>query len=115
MTCRRRSSVSIESTAAGAVSAATAKCIVFCDSEAGTIGFWAGERMARILIVDDDSDVRRMLRFVLQRSGHEIDEAEDGAEGLRKAVASAYDAAVVDYQMPPPDGLELLGQLRDLQ
>jgi EAL domain-containing protein (putative c-di-GMP-specific phosphodiesterase class I) len=71
--------------------------------------------MARILIVDDDSDVRRMLRLVLQRSGHEIDEAEDGAEGLRKATAETYDAAVVDYQMPPPDGLELLGQLRDLQ
>jgi EAL domain-containing protein (putative c-di-GMP-specific phosphodiesterase class I) len=71
--------------------------------------------MARILIVDDDSDVRRMLRLVLQRSGHEIDEAEDGAEGLRKATAGTYDAAVVDYQMPPPDGLELLGQLRDLQ
>ncbi len=71
--------------------------------------------MARILIVDDDSDVRRMLRLVLQRSGHEIDEAEDGSEGLRKATAGTYDAAVVDYQMPPPDGLELLGQLRDLQ
>jgi EAL domain-containing protein (putative c-di-GMP-specific phosphodiesterase class I)/CheY-like chemotaxis protein len=56
-----------------------------------------------------------MLRFVLQRSGHEIDEAESGSEGLRKAVASTYDAAVVDYQMPPPDGLELLGRLRDLQ
>jgi len=71
--------------------------------------------VARILIVDDDSDVRRMLRFVLQRSGHETDEAEDGSEGLRKAVAGTYDAAVVDYQMPPPDGLELLGRLRDLQ
>jgi EAL domain-containing protein (putative c-di-GMP-specific phosphodiesterase class I) len=71
--------------------------------------------VARILIVDDDLDVRRMLRFVLQRSGHETDEAEDGSEGLRKAVASAYDAAVVDYQMPPPDGLELLGRLRELQ
>ena len=71
--------------------------------------------MARILIVDDDSDVRRMLRFVLQRSGHETEEAEDGSEGLRKAVASPYDAAVVDYQMPPPDGLELLGRLRDIQ
>jgi EAL domain-containing protein (putative c-di-GMP-specific phosphodiesterase class I) len=71
--------------------------------------------VARILIVDDDSDVRRMLRLVLQRSGHDIDEAEDGSEGLRKAVAGTYDAAVVDYQMPPPDGLELLGQLRELQ
>jgi len=71
--------------------------------------------VARILIVDDDLDVRRMLRFVLRRSGHETDEAQDGAEGLSKALAGTYDAAVVDYQMPPPDGLELLGRLRDIQ
>ena len=73
------------------------------------------ENLARILIVDDDSDVRRMLRFVLERSGHLIEEAEDGSDGLRKAVAAPYDAAIVDYQMPPPDGVELLGRLRDIQ
>jgi EAL domain-containing protein (putative c-di-GMP-specific phosphodiesterase class I)/CheY-like chemotaxis protein len=71
--------------------------------------------VARILIVDDDSDILRMLRVVLQRSGHETEEALDGAEALRRAVAGSYDAAVVDYQMPPPDGLELLGRLRDIQ
>jgi len=49
-----------------------------------------------------------MLRFVLQRSGHETDEAEDGTEGLRKAVSGTYDAAVVDYQMPDLDGLQVL-------
>ena len=71
--------------------------------------------MPRILIVDDDSDVRHMLSLVLQRSGYEIEEAEDGSEALRKATKNSYDAAIVDYQMPPPDGLELLTQLRDVQ
>ncbi len=71
--------------------------------------------MARLLIVDDDSNVRSTLRFVLQRSGHEVDEAENGSDALRKANAGNYDAAIVDYRMPPPDGLEVLGRLRDIQ
>jgi len=71
--------------------------------------------MSRILIVDDDSNVRHMLSFVLQRSGFEVDEAEDGAEAVRKAIKNSYDAAIVDYRMPPPDGLEVLAQLRDIQ
>ncbi len=61
--------------------------------------------MARILIVDDDSDVRRMLRFVLRRSGHETEEAEDGTEGLSKALSGTYDAAVLQgflYGRPTP-------------
>ncbi len=71
--------------------------------------------MARLLIVDDDSEVRRTLRFVLQRSGHDVDEAEDGSDALRKADTNNYEAAIVDYRMPPPDGLEVLGRLRDIQ
>lgn len=71
--------------------------------------------MTRILIVDDDPNVRHILHSVLERSGFEVDEAGDGAEALRKAIQSSYDGAVVDYQMPPPDGLELLSQLRDIQ
>src|SRR6516162_892592 len=78
---------------------------------------WAIARtmMSHILVVDDDANLRHMLRLVLQRSGHEVQEAEDGSEALRKAARDTYDAAVVDYQMPPPDGLELLSQLREMQ
>jgi EAL domain-containing protein (putative c-di-GMP-specific phosphodiesterase class I)/CheY-like chemotaxis protein len=71
--------------------------------------------MLRILIVDDDPDVRHMLKLMLQRSGDEVDEAEDGAEALRKAIKNSYDAAIVDFRMPPPDGLEVLTRLRDTQ
>jgi EAL domain-containing protein (putative c-di-GMP-specific phosphodiesterase class I) len=71
--------------------------------------------MSHILVVDDDAGIRRMLQFVLQRSGHNVEQAQDGAEALRKAVKGQYDAAVVDFRMPPPDGLELLSQLRNLQ
>ncbi len=71
--------------------------------------------MLRILIVDDDANVRHMLSLMLRRSGYEIDEAEDGAQALRKALKTSYDAAIVDYRMPPPDGLEVLTRLRDAQ
>ncbi len=71
--------------------------------------------MPRILIVDDDFNVRQTLNLMLRRSGFEVDEAKDGAEAVRKAIKNSYDAAIVDYRMPPPDGLELLIQLRDIQ
>ena len=71
--------------------------------------------MARVLVVDDDSNLRRVLSLMLQRSGYQVDEASNGLEALQRATADSYDAAVVDYQMPPPDGLEVLGQLRDIQ
>ncbi len=71
--------------------------------------------MLRILIVDDDPDVRHMLSLMLQRSGYGVDEAEDGAQALRKALKNSYDAAIVDYRMPPPNGLDVLTRLRDSQ
>jgi EAL domain-containing protein (putative c-di-GMP-specific phosphodiesterase class I)/CheY-like chemotaxis protein len=71
--------------------------------------------MSHILVVDDDAGLRRMLCLVLQRSGHEVDEAGDGTAALNKALKRKYDAAVVDYQMPPPNGLELLSQLCNIQ
>jgi EAL domain-containing protein (putative c-di-GMP-specific phosphodiesterase class I)/CheY-like chemotaxis protein len=71
--------------------------------------------MPRILIVDDDFSVRHMLNLMLQRSGFNVDEAQDGAEAMRKAIKNSYDAAIVDYRMPPPDGVEVLTHLRDIQ
>ena len=71
--------------------------------------------MSRILVVEDDAGVRDVLRSVLLRIGHEVETAVDGAEALAKAVSADYDAAVVDYQIPPPNGLDVLSRLRDIQ
>jgi len=71
--------------------------------------------MSRILVVDDDRDLRFVVISGLRRRGHDVEEAESGAEALRKATVGVFDAAVVDYQMPPPDGLELLSHLRQMQ
>ncbi len=71
--------------------------------------------MSRILVVDDDAGLRDVLRSLLLRIGHEVETAVDGAEALTKAVSADYDAAVVDYQIPPPNGLDVLNRLRDIQ
>jgi EAL domain-containing protein (putative c-di-GMP-specific phosphodiesterase class I)/FixJ family two-component response regulator len=71
--------------------------------------------MSRILVVDDDHGLRGALRSILLRAGHEVETAVDGTEALTKAVSADYDAAVVDYQIPPPNGLDVLHRLRDIQ
>lgn len=69
----------------------------------------------RVLIVEDDANLRPALRAALERGGYGVQEAESGSEALRKMTESDYDAAVVDFQLPPPDGLEVLKQLRRVQ
>src|SRR6185503_18683660 len=62
-----------------------------------------------------DFALRQALGAVLHRNGYEVEQAENGAEALQKSLGGLFDAAVVDYQMAPSDGLEFLSQLRDIQ
>jgi CheY-like chemotaxis protein len=69
-------------------------------------------RMARVLIVDDDRSLRRVLRMGLERRGHEVDEAGDGEEALVMHRHAPADVAVLDLAMPVLGGLELAARLR---
>jgi EAL domain-containing protein (putative c-di-GMP-specific phosphodiesterase class I)/CheY-like chemotaxis protein len=71
--------------------------------------------MQRILVVDDDAGLRDVLRSILERVGHAVDTAADGTEALARTLSSDYDAAIVDYQIPVPNGLEVLNRLREVQ
>jgi EAL domain-containing protein (putative c-di-GMP-specific phosphodiesterase class I)/CheY-like chemotaxis protein len=71
--------------------------------------------MARILAVEDDALVRRCIRRILTRKGHEVIEAAHGPEGLRYAAEQSFDVALVDYNLPMLDGVEVLQRLRELQ
>lgn len=71
--------------------------------------------MARILAVEDDALVRRCIRRILARKGHEVVEAAHGPEGLRHAAEQSFDVALVDYNLPILDGVEVLQRLRELQ
>ena len=63
--------------------------------------------MSRILIVDDEPDIRLMLKLALELGGHEVTEASDGREALEKVYENP-DAVVLDIRLPDIDGLEVL-------
>ena len=68
--------------------------------------------MAKILIVDDDADLRTLFGLGFLRRGHSIMVAGDGAAALECIVTHAPDLIITDITMPVMDGLELLRRLR---
>ncbi|MEX2221510.1 MAG: response regulator [Candidatus Rokuibacteriota bacterium] len=66
----------------------------------------------RILVVDDEGNLRDVLVEVLKRDGYEVDSAADGADGLRRAEAQRYDLLITDLRMPGLEGPELYEAVR---
>ena len=67
----------------------------------------------RILIIDDEQNIRRMMRLTLETAGYEVDEAANGEEGLTLyGDAGGWAAVVLDQKMPGFDGLETLRRLK---
>lgn len=64
--------------------------------------------MSKILIIDDERSIRRALKEILEFENFEVDEAENGKEGLEKALAENYDIIFCDIKMPLMDGMEVL-------
>jgi two-component system OmpR family response regulator len=67
----------------------------------------------RILVVEDDREAASYLTRGLKESGHIVDHAPDGQEGLHLAMGGNYDVAVVDRMMPKMDGLTMVRRMRD--
>jgi DNA-binding response OmpR family regulator len=67
---------------------------------------------SRILVVDDDSDLRLLYGFVLTRSGHLVEVAEDGAAGWDALQANRYELLITEHEMPDLTGIELVKKLR---
>jgi DNA-binding response OmpR family regulator len=71
--------------------------------------------MAAILIIDDEEDIRQILAALLQRMGHQVREAGNGAEGLKLYRESPTDLVITDLVMPEKEGLSTIMELRRLQ
>ena len=69
----------------------------------------------RVLLVDDEAMILRLETTILERAGYEVETACDGHEGLGLAARRPFDVAIVDYDMPSVDGLDVLRELRELQ
>jgi len=69
--------------------------------------------MSRILIIDDELSIRRLLHVLLEGAGHEIVSAEDASHGLHALALQKPDLLILDLGLPDMDGLEALRRLRE--
>jgi DNA-binding NtrC family response regulator len=68
---------------------------------------------ARILIVDDDENIRKVLKTILEEEGYAVDEAEDAKKAIEKSRRNVYNLALIDIRLPDMEGIELLTRMKD--
>ncbi len=71
-----------------------------------------GNRIKRILIIDDDEDIRDILREVMESAGYHADIAEDGTRGMRLQKQEPYHLIITDIIMPGKEGIETILELK---
>jgi DNA-binding response OmpR family regulator len=69
--------------------------------------------MATILLVEDNPDITFIYKDALEHSGHHVDTAGDGQDGLNKAKSKSYDLILLDLMLPGKHGMQVLQELRD--
>ncbi len=70
--------------------------------------------MATILVIDDEADFREVVRYILEFSGHEVLEAEDGETGIALYRENTPDLVITDIFMPEKEGLETIKEFQAL-
>ena len=75
-------------------------------------GPWLAASLGRVLVVEDEEKIRRLLRDILETQGHEVLVAEDGERALATAFAEPPDVVLLDIMLPRMDGFEVCRCLR---
>ena len=68
--------------------------------------------MQKLLVADDDNEIRELLEFDLSHSGYIVDTAKDGEEALNKALKNSYDLILLDVMMPKMNGFDVCKNIR---
>jgi DNA-binding NtrC family response regulator len=68
---------------------------------------------ARILVVDDDENIRKVLSMILEDEGYKVDQAETAKQAIEKSRKNFYNIALIDIRLPDMEGIELLTKMRD--
>lgn len=71
------------------------------------------EKELKILVVDDEDRIRRLIKMYLERENYVIDEADNGDDALNKALNNEYDLILLDIMMPGKDGIEVCREIRE--
>jgi len=72
-----------------------------------------GMSEARILIIDDDENIRKVLQAILEDEGYAVETAETAKKGIERSEKAFYNLALIDVRLPDMEGIELLSKLRD--
>jgi len=68
---------------------------------------------ARILVVEDNESIRKVLKTILEEEGYVVDTAENGKEAIRKSNAKFYNLALIDIRLPDMEGTKLLTAIKE--
>jgi DNA-binding NtrC family response regulator len=71
------------------------------------------DETARILIVDDDENIRKVLTAILEEEGYQIDSAETAKKAIEKTRKNFYNLALIDIKLPDMEGIELLTKMKE--
>ena len=71
------------------------------------------EKPVRILVVDDDENIRKSILAILRDEGYVVDLATNGREAIRKTETSTYNVVLLDIRLPDMDGVELLTKMHE--
>ena len=71
------------------------------------------DKTFRILVVDDEENIRKVLRKILEKAGYNVDVAKNGQEAIEKTKSTFFNLALIDIRLPDMDGTKLLKEIKE--